>query len=102
VERNEDLIKTVLHKIEQAPPKGLNQDELPFEKHEDGLVEEHLKLMFEEGLLKAHSGGWGAASQPDSLAGAELQMTWIGYDYLDHIRAGEELRHLSRYGKIIS
>jgi len=96
VKRNEDLIKTVLHKIEQAPPKGLNETDLPYNEHEPGLVEEHLKLMFEEGLLKAYSGGWGAASQPDRLAGAVLQMTWKGYNYLEHIRSGQELRHLTR------
>jgi hypothetical protein len=85
MERNMDLIREILLRIEQYNPRQqgsaflkIQPSGLPqrFQSLDKGVIADHIALLLQDGLI----------DDANPLTGAVGALTWRGHDYLDEIR----------------
>lgn len=86
MQRDMDLMRKILFKIEEVFPAGdLLIHSVPLDGYDKLLIAEHCQLLFEAGLINAYQpqrGGIGAKVLFYSVG----NLTNSGYDFLDKIR----------------
>lgn len=79
MERDFELIRKILLAVEQAPPQQISPLTISFNgEYEQAVVNEHVYLLIQRGLLEGKSSNMGASIN----AIVVFRLTWEGRDFI--------------------
>ena len=79
MERDFELIRKILLVVEEAPPQHISPLTISFNgEHEQAVVNEHVYLLIQRGLLEGKYSNMGASITSIVV----FRLTWEGHDFI--------------------